>query len=159
MKKRHRRVLLVSLGALFGLVLAALAFVFSVVREDAPYGFMRGARQDGYWVSEASKSGEVSRFFTMDKAIDEVAQKAREELTSEHGWSVQHVRDDAGEAWMFSRGPFNSSWSSTPYDIVAITRSAGSDSTFFTVTRNATKGERAIAKVYESLPERHADWR
>lgn len=151
--------MLVSLGALFGVVLGAMAYAFSVVKEDAPHEFMRGARQDGYLVSESSLSGEVSRFYTVDKSIDECARKAQKELTPEHGWLVQHGRDDAGESWIFTRGPVDSSWSSTPYDVVTIERRAGSDSTSFTVTRIATKGERAIGKMYKSIPDHYADWR
>ncbi len=150
--------LLVSLGVLFGLVLGAMAFVFSVVKEDAPYEFMRGARQDGFWAPIISGSATVSRFYTIDRATDEVVRDAQKELTSERGWKAERAKG-VERAWSFEYGD-RKGFHMTPEAMVWIEPIVGTKGkTSVIVCRDPTKVEEIIGTTYEWFPERYEDWR
>ncbi len=151
--------MLVSIGVLFGVVLGALAYAFSVVKEDAPYTFMQDANQDGFQAYVAGWGAEVSRFYTVDKDVDEVVGEAHLELTAEQGWSVQQGIASNGEIWIFTVGAVNSRWRPASFTSVVIEPLQGSSSTSVTVHTNATKAEEIIGTKFKSIPDRYADMR
>jgi hypothetical protein len=144
-KKRGKRVLLISLGAGFGVVLGAIAFAFSVVKEDAPYEFMRGARQDGFYAPIMNGSPEVNRSYLIERDFKTVVEEGRAELASGRGW-----KENAFIGVTFYDGE-QACW------IMPVV--GDPTRTSVVVVRDATKVEEILGTVYESIPERHADWR
>jgi hypothetical protein len=158
MKRRGKKVLLVCVGTVLGLVLAALAFVFSVVKEEAPYEFMRGAKQDGFWAPILSGWPEVNRFYVIERPTDQVVRDALKELTRERGWKSQREKGVDG-AWSFEFGD-RKAFHVPAEASVWIEPIAGSKgNTSVVVMRDSTKVEEIIGTTYEWFPERYADWR
>jgi hypothetical protein len=146
-RKRGRRLLLIAAGVGLGLVLGAFALALSIVNEDAPYAFMRGARQDGFSAPILGGSPTVVRFYVLEGSVEAVQERARLELTSAEGWVEKGLHD----------GTIVLSSEQTTVWIEPLPGEPRRTSVM--VIGDAKKPEELLGTVYESVPGRHSEMR